>query len=429
MKIFNLFIKNRNKSLDERYKYWRIRIFYSMYIGYITYYLTRSSFKILDIFLVSEGLLTKEKHGIILAAFGISYALSKFIAGILTDFTNPKLLMSIGILLSGIANLAITQGTSFSFFLVVWILNGFCQGLGWPPVAKMLTKWYSKKERGRWWGLWSTSHNVGDFISPLIMSLTICFSNWRTGMILYGIIAIFISIFLINRLKSSPEDVNLPEISIYRKDNSDIENIEIKTLPFKTLLFKYVFLNLHVWSLIAASISIYFIRSSISPWIIHFFIDKGYDKFLSLSIISAFELGGLFGSFLSGWISDRIFNGKRSLTCILFCFGIIISSLLLWKSPFHYYTFDYFVTAAIGFFVYGPQMLLGIAIAEVSSKEAASTATGFASLWAYLGTSVAHILIPRIGWQTYFIIIILNGVVAIMSFLPLLRKDYLKRRN
>lgn len=429
MKIFNLFIKNKNISLDDRYRYWRIRIFYSMYIGYISYYLTRSSFKILDVFLISEGLLTKEKHGIILAAFGISYALSKFVAGILTDLTKPKILISIGILFSGIANLAMTQGNSFYFFLTIWILNGLFQGLGWPPIAKMLTKWYSKKERGRWWGFWSTSHNVGDFLSPIIMSIAICFSNWRIGMAISGIIAIFMSMILINRLKSSPTEVNLPEIGIYKKDSSDIENIETKTLPFKTLLLKYVFTNPNIWSLILASISISVIRSSISPWIIHFFIDKGYDKLLSISMISAFELGGLFGSFLSGWISDRIFKGKRSVTCILFCLGIVLSSIILWKSPFNYYTFDYFICALIGFFVYGPHMLLGVSISETASKEAVSTATGFASLWAYLGTAVTHILIPRIGWKTYFMIIISNGLIATISFLPLFKTDYFKRRS
>lgn len=51
----------------------------------------------------------------------------------------------------------------------------------------------------------------------------------------------------------------------------------------------------------------------------------------------------------------------------------------------------------IGFFVFGPQMLIGMAAAECSHKEAAGAATGFVGLFAYLGASLA------VGWRKYSI--------------------------
>lgn len=418
--------KKRVKDLQVRYSYWRVRIFYAMYIGYVVYYFTRSSFKILDTFLINDGLLTKRGHGLILAVSGLAYAVSKFLGGILTDLTNPRLLMFIGLLLSGIINILIAQQTSFNAFMVLWTINGLAQGLGWPPVAKMLTRWYTKKERGSWWGFWSTSHNLGEFLMPFLAISSS--AHWRMGLYLPGIIAIFTSFFLLDRLRSSPEKVNLPPINKYMGDDSDSELYNKKESSFKSILFKYVFTNLQVWSLVFASVFIYFIRGAVSPWVSHIFLEKGYSYVQSISIISAFELGGLFGSFTSGWISDRFFNGKRSLVNIIFSVGIIISSLLIWYN-LQSYALEYLLFTLLGFCVYGPQMLLGVAVAEVSNKEATSTSTGFVGLWSYIGISLAHVIVPGFKSDTYFLSLLVCAAAALIFFLPLLSTDYFRKRS
>lgn len=48
------------------------------------------------------------------------------------------------------------------------MLNAFFQGWGWPPCSKILNTWYSRNERGLWWAIWNTSHNLGGAIIPLI---------------------------------------------------------------------------------------------------------------------------------------------------------------------------------------------------------------------------------------------------------------------
>ena len=47
-----------------------------------------------------------------------------------------------------------------TLLLAVWSLNGFFQGWGWPPCARLLTHWYSRNERGFWWGCWNMSINA-----------------------------------------------------------------------------------------------------------------------------------------------------------------------------------------------------------------------------------------------------------------------------
>jgi OPA family sugar phosphate sensor protein UhpC-like MFS transporter len=408
--------------LPNQYYYWRFRIFSAMYLGYVVYYFSRSSFKILDTFMIQDGLLTKQSHGFILAAFGVTYAISKFVGGMITDVSSPRFLMSMGIFLSGCINILISYSSNYNTFFFLWVINGACQGLGWPPVAKMLSNWYSKKERGSWWGFWSTSHNFGEFLMPLIPIFSY---NWRLGMYIPGLIAVFTSFILYNRLRSAPEDVGLKNIDKYSADVYESQSFNVQEKTFWDTLVKHVFKNFYVWSLVFASVFIYFIRGAMSPWIVHVFLDNGYSYTQAFSMLSAFELGGFFGSFLSGWISDRFFNGKRSLVNIIFSVGITVTIYLMWLF-IGIYSVEYFLIIMLGLFVYGPQMLLGVAVAEVSNKGAISTSTGFAGLWSYFGMSLAHICIPAMSFNSYFITLIFSGFLAILFFLPLLKFDYFK---
>src|SRR5690242_1488375 len=93
----SLFLYNYKTTTENRFRYWRIRIFYSIYLGYVFYYFSRGSFRILGTTFTQDGFLSKEELGLILSFFSISYAISKFTSGILADIFNPRYIMSIGL--------------------------------------------------------------------------------------------------------------------------------------------------------------------------------------------------------------------------------------------------------------------------------------------------------------------------------------------
>ncbi len=426
----SIFFYNPNYSLEDKFKYWRIRIFYSIYLGYVFYYLSRGSFRILGTTFTQDGFLSKEELGLILSSFSIFYAISKFTSGMLADIFNPRYVMSIGLFITGLINLFLANSYNFSTILMLWSLNGFFQGFGWPPVSKLLTRWYSKKERGSWWGMWSTSHNLGDALIPQIITIALKLNNFKLGFYIPGIIAVIFSIVLFERVREHPKSVNLPDVREYMNDNSDSKSFNKKeNIPFLSLLVKYVFTNGYVWSLILASFFIYLIRFSLHPWITYFFENKGYGIASSIAFLTPLEIGGFLGSLLAGRISDKVFKGKRSYTNILFCLGLLVTVLIFWKLPYSNPFYDSAIISLIGFFIYGPQMLVGIAIAEASHKEAVSTSTGFAGMWSYFAAILPNLYCPKIGWNIYFIILIIYSIAAIVFFSPLIRFEYKKNRK
>lgn len=425
--LISLFFYDPKRSIEDRFKYWRIRIFYSMYLGYVFYYLSRGSFRILGTTFTQEGLLSKEELGIILSAFSIFYAVSKFTSGMLADIFNPRYVMSIGLLITGLINLLLANTSKFSYILILWSLNGFFQGFGWPPVSKLLTRWYSKKERGSWWGMWSTSHNIGDALIPQVIAIALKFNDFKLGFYIPGAISILFSIILYERIRENPKSVNLPNIEEYMNDDSDSKSFNRKeNISFFSLLAKYVFTNSYIWSLILASFFIYLIRFSLHPWIAYYFKSKGYGTAASIAFLTPLEIGGFLGSFIAGRASDKIFRGKRAYSNIIFCSGLMITLLAFWKLEYSNPLYDGLIIFLIGFFIYGPQMLVGIAIAECSHKKAVSTSTGFAGMWSYFAAILPNLYCPKIGWNSYFIILILYSASAILFFLPSIRFEYKK---
>ena len=107
---------------------------------------------------------------------------------------------------------------------------------------------------------------------------------------------------------------------------------------------------------------------------------------------------------------------------------MLVGILLFWLVPHGYPLLDSSMIFFIGFMTFGPQMLIGVAAAELSHKKAAATATGFAGCFAYLGAAAAGGPLGAVthawGWDSFFVTMIGCSVVAALLMLPLWSVKY-----
>ena len=421
------FIKEISDSevVKKKYKYWRIRTLYSMYIGYAFFYFTRKSFTFAMPSMIDELGFDKSQLGILASILSLTYGASKFFSGIVSDKSNPRYFMSIGLILTGVFNIFFGLSSTFVLFALFWGLNGWFQGWGWPPCAKLLTHWYSQSERGSWWSIWNTSHNIGGALIPLFAAFLCQICGWRNALYGPGVIAILVGLFLMNRLRDTPRSLGLPTIEQYRDDYPDNKHERDKVeLTAKEILFKYVLKNRYIWILAIANFFIYVLRQSINDWTQLFLVEtKGYSYLKAGGCIFWFEIGGFLGSLAAGWGSDFIFKGKRGPVNFLFTFFVLIVIYFMWKFPDGRILLDSIFVFLIGFFIFGPQMLIGVAAAELSHKNAAGTATGFTGWFAYIGAAVAGgplgMIIKNLGWNAFFWVLIICAIIALGFLLPL----------
>jgi OPA family sugar phosphate sensor protein UhpC-like MFS transporter len=411
------------KLIKQQYKYWRIRIFCGMYIGYAFYYFTRKSFTFAMPALMQDLGFDKADLGILGSILYITYGMSKFLSGILADRSNPRYFMAAGLILTGIFNILFGWSSSIVFFGLFWGLNGWFQGWGWPPCARLLTHWYSQKERGTWWGAWNTSHSVGGALIPIIAALCAQYWGWRYALYIPGVMCIGAGLFVINRLRDTPQSLGLPSIEKFKNDYPSSKHVDEEELSLKKILFEYVLSNKYIWVLAISYFFIYVIRTAINDWGVLYLVEtKGYSLITAGTCVFWFEAGGVCGSLAAGWASDRIFRGRRGPINVLFSFAVIAAIYALWKSP-GIPLVDFGIMFMVGFFIFGPQMLIGMAAAELSHKKAAGTATGFSGLLAYFGAAASGYPLGKMaqewGWYGFFSVLGICGAIAALLLLPL----------
>ncbi len=419
-------------EMRAQYKYWRKRTFCSLYIGYVFFYFTRKSFTFAMPSLIEDLGIKMSELGMISTIFAVTYGFSKFVSGALADRSNPRYFMAIGLMLTGVINLCFGWSSSVAVFMPLWALNGFFQGWGWPPCAKLLTHWFSHGERGRWWSVFNTSLSVGGALIPFVVGICVQCWGWRSALFVPGVSCIIMGFFLMNRLRDIPQTLGLPSVEVFKNDASSPKVKEKNDLPFKELLFSYVLKNPYLWILSFSYFCLYIVRQSMNDYSALFLIKtKGYAIMTANVGLTCFEAGGLCGALLAGWLSDVCFGGRRFPVIIFYGLGVIAAILSFYLMPAGWVVANYLALFLTGFCVFGPQMLLGMAAAEMVDKKAAATANGFAGWCSYLGAAVAGYPIAKLtetyGWGGFTCTLVTCGVLIVLPLIPLWKiKTYSK---
>ena len=145
-------------------------------VAYAFFYITRKNLSMAQPEMLSDGVITKEALGVILTVHGVLYGMSRFVNGFWADKLNGRIFMTLGLALSAAMNLLFGCTSLTILFAVFWIVNGWTQGMGFPPCAKMLTHWIHPKELATKMSVWNTSHSFGS-----AMALGLCCSRWGSA--------------------------------------------------------------------------------------------------------------------------------------------------------------------------------------------------------------------------------------------------------
>lgn len=423
-----------DEKIDKEYKKLRLQVFLGIFVGYAAYYLLRKNFSLAMPYLTEHGF-TKTELGFALSAVSIAYGISKFVMATISDRSNPRVFLPLGLILSAIISLVMGFFPFFTstvtIMFVMLFLNGWFQGMGWPPSGRVLVHWYSISERGNATAIWNCAHNVGGgLMAPLAVAGATMFAailpaakGYEGIFILPALVAIGVAIISYFLIRDTPQSQGLPPIEEYRNDYPTKEKKTLETeLTVKEILFKYVLNNKWVWIIAITNIFVYLIRYGVLDWAPTFLSEeKGFEMSKSSVAYFLYEWAGIPGTLLCGWISDKLFKGRRGPAGFVFMLGVLIAVLVYWFNPAGNPMIDMICLIAIGFLIYGPVMLIGLQALDYVPKKAAGTAAGLTGFFGYLGGSVAAsalmgIIVDSYGWNAGFIMLTVSCVIAVALF-------------
>lgn len=411
------------EEVRSTYKSWRGRQLFLTFWAYAIFYFVRKNFSVAMPLLEEELKITKTDLGKFLTAHSILYGISKFANGYVADRSNARTFLAFGLMASAMLNFGFGFVNTVSAMGILWCLNGWFQGMGFPPCARVLSHWFAPSERGTMWGIWNASHMVGAAV--ILVWAGYLGKNYGYKAIFFApaAVAVLMSLAILVFLRDTPGSVGLPEIEEYfgieaqeQQDTTKEPETDPAPTPeqaddeFKHFLRRRVFGNPYVWLICLANFCVYTVRYGFLDWAPTFLSQvKGYQLDHAGWMTAGFELAGLVGSLLAGIITDRFFRSKRAPICVAYMIGTAVSIVALWKLPAGSFTSDAIVLLAVGFMVYGPQFLVGVMTADIVTKRAAATAIGLTGLFGY-GSSVLYgyglgKLVDSYGWDAGFMML------------------------
>ena len=412
-------------QIDPSYRRYRLQLFLTAYLGYMAYYFVRSTLALAKPYFLKDGF-TMAQVGYLGSALAVTYGLSKFIMGNVSDRSNPRYFLALGLFLSALVNLLVPGTLSFSGLFLLMLMNGWVQGMGWPPCGRIMTHWFSDSERGTKMSIWNTAHNVGAGLLPLIVAIGVwAFGSWSGLFYLPAICAIVFSILILIFGRDVPQSVGLPPIEVYRNDYplAEVEHDLVdreQEMTTKQILFDYVLNNKNVWFMAIANVFVYCVRYGVLNWAPTYLSKvKHFSNVYSNMGFAFFELAAIPGTIIIGWLSDKYFAGRRSPLGFLSMIIIFLGLVVYWQSSNQWVTV--ISLGVIGFSIYGPVMLIGVAALDLVPKKAGGTAAGFTGLFGYFfGTMGAEALmgylVQNYGWDSGFIMLIASSVLAAFFF-------------
>lgn len=416
-------------EIEKQYPRLRFQVFMGIFLGYAGFYLVRNNISPVATLLIKDTGIDTVGIGIIANAVLFAYGLSKFFSAMLSDRANARYFLPLGLALSAIVNLLVAfvpwVTASVGIFAIFMFINGWFQGMGWPPCGRVLVHWFSTNERGWKTSLWNTAHNVGGAALPALVGLGLAWTaqDWRAAFWVPAVVALIIAVLGFFLVRDTPESVGLPAIEDYRNDPAKVEVKEDSDISGRELLFKYVLKNRTIVMLAVANVFVYALRYGVLNWITVFLSEKHHVKIDGgLVGFAAFELAGILGTILCGYLSDKLFKGYRSGAGIMFTALTAVAIAAYWLVPVGTpLPVLVILIACIGGLIYGPVMLIGLQAIDLAPHNIAGTAAGFTGLFGYLlGATLAStgvgLIVKYAGWNVTFIVFVIFAVLTMVLF-------------
>ena len=466
---------------QKKFKYWQWRTIAGTMIGYIFFYLIRKNFSFAMPGLTAEFGISKAALGGVLSAAGFLYGLSKLLNGMLADRINGRWHMVTGLAVSTATAFIIGYGAEiitaltgvpagstpefvgkFTILLsALWIVNNIFQGCGFPPCSRLIPRWVPANELSTKMSIWNTSHSIGAGLAGVLCGVIIMghmgvdasanaevvdmiaanlkeapesieviskaqhFGAWKWAFIIPGIIAaagVFITAAI---LRDTPKSVGLPELEDGKKDGEP--EVKESQAEISAFIRKHVWQNPVIWGLALADFFVYVIRFAVLDWGPTFLQEHcGMTAGWAASTVIIFELFGVVGMLAAGWISEKVFSGRASRTCLFCMLGALVAILgfislqTAGASP----VILLFVLALAGAFIYGPQALIGVIASNHATRKASATANGIIGFVSYVSVLVSgwgfgKIADSQYGWHGVFIAMVVMAIIGALIFVPM----------
>ncbi len=374
-------------EIDRLYRRNRVTIMTAITLGYGVAYTCRLGLSVVKKPLIDGGIFSADELGLIGSGIFYGYAFGKLVNGFLADHANIRRFLTAGILLSALVNVAMGWSTLLWVWVALWALNGWFQGFGAPAGMVSLSQWFSNRERGRFYGIWSTAHSIGEGLTFIGSAALVTYLGWQAGFVGPGLLCVVLALGMWVFLRDRPQTLGLPSVADWRNDRAESAG----TARATTWQTQLSILKLpSIWVLALASATMYMTRYGMNSWgMLYLQEAKGYSDLQAGGLLALNPLAGIAGCATYGFVSDKLFGARRPPLNLICAVMEILALLIMFFGPA-----GQPVLLSLAFLMYGFSInglvtsLGGLFAVDISPKKATGAAMGFIGVFSYVGAAI-----------------------------------------
>jgi len=400
-------------SESARARHWLLGL---LYATYGCFYLSRKADSVAKIALHEEEGFTVEELAMLDTVYLVVYTLSLAASGMLSGrVPSGKLLGSALVCLAFTSFLKSKAKTPFGF-AVCQVLHAVFQSAGWPTCIRLIGIWVTEN-RGFVMGIWTTCQSLGGILGALWATYFMANFGWPYAYLYHVPIMLMLAVICMLYVQDEPPGLSSSSYSSLPTQKNNDNNNNNHITVWKVVMIPGVV------SIGIAYFFLKFLRYALLMWLPYYY-EEGlhFDQLTAGYMSSSFEMGGLIGTPLIGWYSDRILRGKRDLTAAWFLSGAGTMLMLCVMIEDFGVAFNAFSMFLVGILVIGPDSILSGTVAQdlgassAMGSQAIGTLAGLINSVGSCGSifqSYATAFISRVyGWDVLFTIFVLCAFLS-----------------
>src|ERR1700744_6331243 len=380
------------------------------WLTYAGFYLCRKNLSIALPLLGRTSEMSSMRLANIVFGYSLLYAIGQFVFGFLSDRIGPKRVVGVGLLMIVVMNLAMGFHTAILWLMIFACLNGAAQATGWSGLVKIMASWFGPENRGIVMAWWGTNYVLGGFLATAFATWAVAERSllpelgWARGFLFPAILLSIIALLFLVHVKDTPAQINL---------HADLAEGSAASVsdPTSWIDLRMLLCKPSLWTI---GISYFFLelcRYALMFWLPYYMVRQlQYGVSTAGYLSSLYELVGIVGALLAGYISDRFNQSRRApVSAVMLC-GLGL--LMLFQPVFVRLGFAgiAFVISLAGLLSYGPDTLLsGAAAQDIGEARSAATASGLIDGIGHLGALFSPYVVismsERYGWDSFFLVL------------------------
>lgn len=180
-------------------------VFVLCYVAYVAIYAARLNLSMASPAMIAGGVLTEVQYGFIGSAFFVTYACGRLLNGMIGDRTAPWIMISFGLLMTGIANLLIGTLPAYWLILGLWCVNAYAQSMLWSSLLRCMTGLYGKQTADKKVPVLVSSVSVGNIAGIVLCTAMVDHFGIRAAFLVPGGLTVLLGLTTAWVLSTVPE--------------------------------------------------------------------------------------------------------------------------------------------------------------------------------------------------------------------------------